>query len=1769
MSDYLTSCDDVSAISDDNRIKVVCRVRPPVMRETHGAKSLANRCVEVEKDRRTIVLNSRPQGKSFTFDYAAGEDSTQEEIFAEVGQPVTEACLEGYNGTIFCYGQTGSGKTFTTFGPGAVMENHLNPGDPKSYALRGLVPRVLEYLYDSIGRRVDNGGGKVSYACRCSFYEIFNEKVFDLVDESNRDNPMGLAVREDTRKGVYVEGLMEEEVDGADSACEVLYRGFRNRHVGETAMNRESSRSHAVFTLVIQAKEVVEEEGLTRSRVARFNLVDLAGSERQKDTQASGERLKEASNINKSLSTLGQVINALVEKSAGRFRHVHYRDSKLTFLLRDSLGGNSKTMLVAAVSPADQNFGETLSTLKFAQRAKMIKNQAIKNEDTSGSFDALRREVTNLRQQLAAKLQQEGGAAAGVSRAISSTSSDTCSEFALAGVGGDVDAGASSSDMLLADALRRARSAEAAQEGSRRRVETLLAAAERSEKDALQLKMVIKFRDGTIAAQRKKNADQERVNLAEENAHLRKQLEAGIGESSEVSKWRLQCKEAEARLVELMGDQTGDAKRLVWGVADEERFQGDLDEKVLKLMEENRQLKEEAETFEERLQREKRRVEKRRLSLENRAEFEAKKIVENALLSKLKGAEGRVEEKAIALASSEARVAELETERVQQGAAITALTKQLQDANRRVKEAVRDRDVRLGDLQSKIEQLSRAKERATEDSGSEVASLELKLATAIKDNSELLKANKALEEEADALDQDLDRLEADKLAQERAASAERERSAAAVASLNQRMVQQDEAHERETEELHAEKRSVMEDLDAVTERLRSAKEAHAREVKEQQRRTNDLQERLSETRTQKEQSEGRLRQLQDDYDTVSEQARFSQGRVEELEQDLERTAEDLLRARAHAEVVEDRLIETECRAEVEEFFKLAQKELTDQAQQVCADREQTIELLAEELEAAKAYASGVRILLATQQEEVIERGPWLVDNVELAHAVGGMRSAAAQAQENAVSTGLLSSMMEEHEGAVERIEELESIVDKLEEDRDQLEADSDLARRQYQAVSQVLEDLEAVHSCTRRDLASSQQVVVRLEEEIVAARSGTVNAEKRAEDLEDKLEKVRSSCFEFQARAVAAEGEVETLAADVARLVGEVEGGQAAAADEAWRAQEAAESAAAREEVLLAAVKVGKSEVAARTKEMSAKAEELAALNARADELLASEATVVRMAEEANIKRDELAASEAALTRMTEKARENAEKLGASEAALARVTEQASVKVDELAASEAALARKTEEARTKDENLAASEIALTRMTEEARENEERLTVSEVTLARVTEQASVKVDELAASEASLARKTEEARTKDENLAASETARTRMTDEARENAEKLTVSEAALARVTEQASVKVDELAASEAALARTTEEARENAEKLTVSEAALARVTEQASVKVDELAASEAALARTTEEARAKAENIAALEATLKSLLEEARQKAEMLAVSEAALVSVKERASAMANKLTATEDALVKTTEQVNARGDELLASEATLVRMAEEASEKRDELAASEAALTRMTEKARENAEKLGASVAALARVTEQASVKVNELAASEAALARKTEEARTKDKNLAASEAALKRLTEEVRQNAEKLTATQAIIAKLMEEAGVKDDELAALEAALTTMRKETSAKRDELAESQVNVATMAEEARAKTEKLSASEAAQANMVEEASEREEMLAEARQALEAEKMKLGALMSELDDAWGKESQVTEQLAVARSSADGLGISFCLDDEGLAAQKRH
>ena len=199
---------------------------------------------------------------------------------------------------------------------------------------------------------------KVEYLVKSSYLEIYNEQVTDLLDPSS----VNLHVREDMKKGVYVEKLIEENISGVKAMIEMIMRGSRNRHVGSTSMNKESSRSHSVLTTTIESK-TMNDEGVWQMRSSRFHIIDLAGSERNKLTNAQGERLKEAGAINKSLTTLGIVINSLVEISEGKSRHVHYRDSKLTYLLKDSLGGNSKTLMIANVTPVSASANETLSTL--------------------------------------------------------------------------------------------------------------------------------------------------------------------------------------------------------------------------------------------------------------------------------------------------------------------------------------------------------------------------------------------------------------------------------------------------------------------------------------------------------------------------------------------------------------------------------------------------------------------------------------------------------------------------------------------------------------------------------------------------------------------------------------------------------------------------------------------------------------------------------------------------------------------------------------------------------------------------------------------------------------------------------------------------------------------------------------------------------------------------------------------------------------------------------------------------------------------------------------------------------------------------------------------------------------------------------------------------------------------------------------------------------------------------------------------------------------
>lgn len=313
--------------------------------------------------------------------FSLNPQSNQEQVYADLAQPIVEQALEGFNGTVFAYGQTGSGKSWSMMG---------SDTDP------GIIPRINMVLFKLLGDMQSENPDK-ELMITVAYLEIYNEVIKDLLNPSDRK----LEVRQHPKLGIYVQGLAELVVDSAESVSQYIESGNRVRRVASTSMNARSSRSHSCFTLKIKQKDV-EQLGDGKQRTtelsARINLVDLAGSERQSKTGAEGERLREGAAINKSLSTLGQVINGLAEGK----KHIPYRDSKLTRLLQDSLGGNSLTVMVATLSPADNNYEESLSTLRYAANAKRIKNTTKRNEDVSQQvIRELREEITALRQALA------------------------------------------------------------------------------------------------------------------------------------------------------------------------------------------------------------------------------------------------------------------------------------------------------------------------------------------------------------------------------------------------------------------------------------------------------------------------------------------------------------------------------------------------------------------------------------------------------------------------------------------------------------------------------------------------------------------------------------------------------------------------------------------------------------------------------------------------------------------------------------------------------------------------------------------------------------------------------------------------------------------------------------------------------------------------------------------------------------------------------------------------------------------------------------------------------------------------------------------------------------------------------------------------------------------------------------------------------------------------------------------------------------------------
>ncbi|MBN3304655.1 KI21B protein, partial [Amia calva] len=373
----------------------------------------------------TLVTPGEPQvllgkDKAFTYDFVFDLDAQQHQIYSACVHKLVEGCFEGYNATVFAYGQTGSGKTYTMgTGFGLNVVEHE----------QGIIPRAVRHLFQGIEQRrveaQDSGCQPPEFKVSAQFLELYNEEVLDLFD-SNRDpeargRKSNIKIHEDSSGGIYTTGVTSRLVNSEEELLQCLKLGALSRTTASTQMNAQSSRSHAIFTIHVCQMRVCKQPSLVNGEAngemnslsngpisqpeyetltAKFHFVDLAGSERLKRTGATGERAKEGISINCGLLALGNVISALGDQSK-KGGHVPYRDSKLTRLLQDSLGGNSRTVMIACVSPSDRDFMETLNTLKYANRARNIKNKVVVNQDkTSQQISALRAEIARLQMEL-------------------------------------------------------------------------------------------------------------------------------------------------------------------------------------------------------------------------------------------------------------------------------------------------------------------------------------------------------------------------------------------------------------------------------------------------------------------------------------------------------------------------------------------------------------------------------------------------------------------------------------------------------------------------------------------------------------------------------------------------------------------------------------------------------------------------------------------------------------------------------------------------------------------------------------------------------------------------------------------------------------------------------------------------------------------------------------------------------------------------------------------------------------------------------------------------------------------------------------------------------------------------------------------------------------------------------------------------------------------------------------------------------------------------
>ncbi|XP_069347433.1 kinesin-like protein KIF21A isoform X5 [Eulemur rufifrons] len=395
---------------DESSVRVAVRIRPQLAKEKIEGCHI---CTSVTPGEPQVFLG---KDKAFTFDYVFDIDSQQEQIYIQCIEKLIEGCFEGYNATVFAYGQTGAGKTYTM---GTGFDVNIIEEE------QGIISRAVKHLFKSIEEKkhtaIKSGLPPPDFKVNAQFLELYNEEVLDLFDTTRdidaKNKKSNIRIHEDSTGGIYTVGVTTRTVNTESEMMQCLKLGALSRTTASTQMNVQSSRSHAIFTIHVCQTRVcpqIDAENATDNKMisessqmnefetltAKFHFVDLAGSERLKRTGATGERAKEGISINCGLLALGNVISALGDKSK-RATHVPYRDSKLTRLLQDSLGGNSQTIMIACVSPSDRDFMETLNTLKYANRARNIKNKVMVNQDrASQQINALRSEITRLQMEL-------------------------------------------------------------------------------------------------------------------------------------------------------------------------------------------------------------------------------------------------------------------------------------------------------------------------------------------------------------------------------------------------------------------------------------------------------------------------------------------------------------------------------------------------------------------------------------------------------------------------------------------------------------------------------------------------------------------------------------------------------------------------------------------------------------------------------------------------------------------------------------------------------------------------------------------------------------------------------------------------------------------------------------------------------------------------------------------------------------------------------------------------------------------------------------------------------------------------------------------------------------------------------------------------------------------------------------------------------------------------------------------------------------------------